>query len=183
MKRTYVACEPCRKRKVRCEIQDKPPCAKCYREHRECTFRHSAIATKRREPPLWTRPASTTQREFLPDDSQDMSPLQEFSDGRSSQASGYQHSSWQDERVMSSVISQPRHAMEVLFAAARPEQNADVNIESTPRIIHDNEITGNFYVTSPLSIPDDAVLNSWDKFRFVRQGWFTAQEAVTYIDL
>lgn len=34
-----------------------------------------------------------------------------------------------------------------------------------------------------LSEPTDATLDMWDKCRFVRQGWFTSQEAVTYIDL
>ncbi|KAL4864722.1 hypothetical protein BDV12DRAFT_205553 [Aspergillus spectabilis] len=31
--------------------------------------------------------------------------------------------------------------------------------------------------------PSEEVLDLWDKCRFVRQGWFTAQEAVTYLDL
>jgi hypothetical protein len=34
-----------------------------------------------------------------------------------------------------------------------------------------------------LSEPTDATLDMWDKCRFVRQGWFTSQEAVTYVDL
>lgn len=34
-----------------------------------------------------------------------------------------------------------------------------------------------------LSQADDPILDLWDKCRFVRQGWFTAQEAVTYVDL
>lgn len=34
-----------------------------------------------------------------------------------------------------------------------------------------------------LSEPTDSTLDMWDKCRFVRQGWFTSQEAVTYVDL
>lgn len=34
-----------------------------------------------------------------------------------------------------------------------------------------------------LSEPSEAVLDVWDRSRFVRQGCFTGQEAVTYIDL
>jgi hypothetical protein len=36
---------------------------------------------------------------------------------------------------------------------------------------------------SALSQPSADVLDLWDKCRFVRQGLFTGQEAVTYLDL
>jgi hypothetical protein len=39
------------------------------------------------------------------------------------------------------------------------------------------------YVVQRLSDVDEATLDLWEKVRFVRQGWFTSQEAVTYIDL
>ncbi|TDZ39590.1 hypothetical protein C8035_v005360 [Colletotrichum spinosum] len=39
------------------------------------------------------------------------------------------------------------------------------------------------FVILSLSEPTDATLNLWDKCRFVRQGWFTSQEAVTCSDL
>ncbi|EED20898.1 conserved hypothetical protein [Talaromyces stipitatus ATCC 10500] len=47
-KRVYQACEPCRERKVRCELGAvdqpcKPPCARCRRESRECVFAASRI--------------------------------------------------------------------------------------------------------------------------------------------
>ncbi|KAJ3949865.1 uncharacterized protein N0V96_000998 [Colletotrichum fioriniae] len=39
------------------------------------------------------------------------------------------------------------------------------------------------FIIQALSDPGDDTLDMWDKCRFVRQGWFTSQEAVTYIDL
>lgn len=39
------------------------------------------------------------------------------------------------------------------------------------------------YIVPRLSDADEATLDLWEKVRFVRQGWFTSQEAVTYIDL
>lgn len=45
------------------------------------------------------------------------------------------------------------------------------------------EYSGLGFTITALSEADDATLDMWDKCRFVRQGWFTAQEAVTYIDL
>jgi Fungal Zn(2)-Cys(6) binuclear cluster domain len=41
-KRTYQACLPCRKRKVRCDLGDidapNPPCVRCRRERKDCVF-------------------------------------------------------------------------------------------------------------------------------------------------
>jgi hypothetical protein len=34
-----------------------------------------------------------------------------------------------------------------------------------------------------LSEPSEETLDLWDKSRFVRQGFFTGQEAVSYVDL
>lgn len=57
-RRTYVACKSCRTRKVKCIIDNKPPCEKCAREHRECQFNTHKTGKKQRQPPLWTRSAS-----------------------------------------------------------------------------------------------------------------------------
>ena len=35
----------------------------------------------------------------------------------------------------------------------------------------------------PLSQPEPSILRLWESFRFVRMGWLTAKEAVSYIDL
>src|SRR2546421_9403469 len=50
-KRTYQACIPCRRRKVRCDLGSvdnphDPPCVRCRRESKECFF--SATRRKRR---------------------------------------------------------------------------------------------------------------------------------------
>ena len=42
--RSYQACVPCRKRKVRCDLGDPgnpsdPPCRRCRREHKDCFSR------------------------------------------------------------------------------------------------------------------------------------------------
>src|SRR5271167_2243583 len=41
--RSYQACVPCRKRKVKCDLGDPgnptdPPCRRCRREHKDCYF-------------------------------------------------------------------------------------------------------------------------------------------------
>ncbi|KAF4551197.1 Fungal Zn(2)-Cys(6) binuclear cluster domain-containing protein 12 [Elsinoe fawcettii] len=62
--RTYQACIPCRKRKVRCNLgpvdnPHDPPCDRCRRESKECFF----SATRRKK-----RPADSGADEIEPDD-------------------------------------------------------------------------------------------------------------------
>lgn len=45
--------------------------------------------------------------------------------------------------------------------------------ESVPRVVH----------AVDLSNPPQDTLNVWDACRFVKMGWFTAKEAVTFVDL
>ena len=56
--------------------------------------------------------------------------------------------------------------------AARPEGNADPVVIDPELIKRD-----------PLAEPGYAeALKAWARFRFVRAGWFTAQEAIDYIE-
>lgn len=58
-RRNYQACEPCRERKVKCDLGNvdnplPPPCAKCKREQKNCWFRETRKkegAAKDEEPP------------------------------------------------------------------------------------------------------------------------------------
>ncbi|KIW77545.1 hypothetical protein Z517_09991 [Fonsecaea pedrosoi CBS 271.37] len=52
-KRSYVACLRCRSRKVKCDLDGEPPCAKCRREHRECVFKSEYKTGRQRQPPRW----------------------------------------------------------------------------------------------------------------------------------
>lgn len=62
-RRNYQACEPCRERKVKCDLGNvdnplPPPCAKCKREQKECWFRDTRKkegAVKEEAPPAKRR--------------------------------------------------------------------------------------------------------------------------------
>src|SRR5947207_2850683 len=78
--RSYQACVPCRKRKVRCDLGDPgnpsdPPCRRCRREHKDCFFQdlrtkkggsskhnESAHATKRMRSETPTESTGTQPR-------------------------------------------------------------------------------------------------------------------------
>lgn len=62
----------------------------------------------------------------------------------------------------------------------QPSPNVPVAVPASERQSSHSGV--GFHILA-LSEPADAILDMWDKCRFVRQGWFTAQEAVTYIDL
>ncbi|KAL5336608.1 hypothetical protein BJX70DRAFT_409806 [Aspergillus crustosus] len=90
--------------------------------------------------------------------------------------------------VMSTIFTRPSDALDVLFDAARQVPLPGTGF-SAPDSFSAHGAGGNAVsesgqlAVSALSQPSDDVLDLWDKCRFVRQGWFTAQEAVTYIDL
>ena len=215
-KRGYVACLGCRSRKVRCVLDSKPPCAKCRREHRECVFQTDKKAGKHREVPWWARRESNPQDGLVEED-RDRSNGQPSSDHCHQVSSGtvrgvqsstspqytqhLQSSDRNDDpsltnRVISTILTRPSDALDVLFDAARPGQPVSVESSSSPQTRDhglstrssrggsSNAVSESGLVpVSCLSRPSDDVLDLWDKCRFVRQGWFTAQEAVTYLDL
>ncbi|RGP81385.1 hypothetical protein FLONG3_529 [Fusarium longipes] len=179
-KRSYVACISCRTRKSRCVIKDNPPCAKCAREHRECQFDRKPRVAKHRDAPKWTAPPlqtfQTTTNQFPPQNVDfNLSP-----DNNNHPLYG---------RVQSTIVTGVNDALDFLSDAAAQHSSAPSqrhppasNVQSNgPQVVSNSNGVG-FTITA-LSEPDDHVLDMWDRCRFVRQGWFTAQEAVTYIDL
>lgn len=212
-KRSYVACVSCRLRKARCIIGDHPPCAKCRREHRECQFGQKPKGPKHREAPKWTKSSARAAASAQPksyDASQSANgrgftqhttpPLTVASDdgrGAMSEASSTANSTLYN-RVMSTVVTGSNDALNILSDSVRPPPDRvssnlspqpsgqSVGQDGTPTVGPMVALGGSGglgIIISGLSEPEDETLDLWDKCRFVRQGWFTAQEAVTYIDL
>lgn len=220
LKRGYVACIPCRTRKVRCVIDNEPPCAKCAREHRDCDFEAHEKSWKHREPPRWAGKApreastanavalnATTQQRlpsFVPPSNEPMSPtVSATSVDRSPTTVHLSSASNHDtppvfvhhpnpmpntaspsftEKVVSSMISGPKDALDILFDAANQPPSSRAPNPGQTRLQLEFQ-SHPIPVVKQLSQPPDEDLDLWDKCRFVRQGWFTAQEAVTYVDL
>lgn len=209
--RTYVACVSCRARKVKCILTDSPPCAKCKREHRECIFDTERKKPKHRNPPRWTRdearqrarPDSTPgasggatglQRSSAnspeplttpPEPGRDTSATTQMSGARNPGGSASSSLPSISERLLSTVVTGSADALETLSHAVDHggvHEQARVHNANEP-LRATRSPNGIGLSMSCLSEVDDAVLDVWDKCRFVRQGWFTAQEAVTFVDL
>jgi hypothetical protein len=100
---------------------------------------------------------------------------------------------------MSAVISKPNDALNLLFEAAEHQEaseNADMEIDPQLQQQSTNPGAGLPAGSSPesiramkspgaLSLKDVSpqVLDVWGRFKFVKQDWFTAREAVYYIDM
>lgn len=105
--------------------------------------------------------------------------------------------------MMRTVVSSGNDALNILFEAAAAhsqedscnDQDAQARRSQLP--VHSNEGNGSDReqrsmtgvevapkVIYPVELSDASreVLNVWEGCRFVKMGWFTAREAVTYID-
>lgn len=96
--------------------------------------------------------------------------------------------------VMRTYLSSSKDALGVLFKAAEQRDTPGDQVENhdsnSALAFHDSPTSA--YTSgavpapippSKLSSPAPAVLEAWEACRFIRQGWFSAREAVTYIDL
>lgn len=88
--------------------------------------------------------------------------------------------------MVSTVMTGSTDALEVLFdstqaAPRHVEADDQSNAHNTQAVLREARIVQN--VIYSLSEPSEELLDLWDRCRFTRLGWFTAQEAITYIDL
>lgn len=95
------------------------------------------------------------------------------------------------DTVMRTVVSSGNDALNLLFRAAE-QRDAQSPQYQTPGS-HRSRVGGDFATpgrastvpteTVQLSHAQPSVLEVWSALRFTRMGWFTAEEAVTYMDL
>lgn len=191
------ACEPCREKKVRCELgsadhPSQPPCARCSRERKECFFAASRIrknaSTKRKaESPLevgFSRsegPAPVSNETQLPP----IAP--NFGDRVESRSlPGDRHA------AAALLEGHPRtyhDALTLLSEACEHSEGRKQNSDSGPSTVHPdirpthNEAphTNNHNASATNTGTRDA-LQAWSSVRFVRGGLFTAEEALDMVD-
>jgi len=191
----------CRKRKAKCDlgISGQPPCARCRREHRECIFpaERSANPNKRQRVGLHeVEHARDTPRRYSRDQtSPEFAPSTGYENGDSSNTMSASppvpviaKKLGLDDSVMRTVVSRGNEALDILFeAAAHQERNSASNAQSGQSTILPQPQTSPIAAIRKqavtLSSASANVLELWSSCRFVCQGWLSAQEAITYIDL
>ncbi|KAL2393364.1 Transcription factor hmgR [Exophiala dermatitidis] len=233
-KRTYKACESCRKTKAKCERdENSEACFKCQREQRECIFpahrstKRAKLAHAAPSPAVdasqdgtevarlghggnaWQQHQQNQQLAPSPSRSShlvDLSPrgdnplaqrpLVSGNDGanRSKQAvpahtAHSESTSLTDnlqDQVVQTVVASSSDAVGLLFRAAGSSDSESLDdsenhggIETGPAQSMSTGILSPSLNTREHVPPD--ILELWSQHRFVRQGWFTAREAVAYV--
>ncbi|QGA14004.1 hypothetical protein EYB26_001656 [Talaromyces marneffei] len=188
--RAYKACLSCRQKKAKCEIGAAPPCARCRREQRRCVF-----SEKR----SWARKARTdslspSQPKHTPQQHNHATPREPIDFQGSSEPNQLTNS------LMRHVVSSGNDALNLLFEAAAHtnSQSNDMTPDRQPGVGSGHGISkvlaqslpqATYTGTSPaapppieLSMTDANLISVWESFRVVKLGWFTAKEAVTFVD-
>ena len=201
--RSYQACVPCRKRKVRCDLGDPgnpsdPPCQRCRREHKDCFFQDirtkkstpikaenssskNGIATNTPTPPAKRQRHGETTASVAVTPSLPLPPLL--------------------DPLAEDVYCPPRHHHHHHPAATGPSES-----NTAERILHKevhnaNEALNLLYEAAAESRPDEAGRAAsddatgrfsdtdnantlaWQDFWCVKAGWMTDLEARCYADL
>ncbi|KAF2755155.1 hypothetical protein EJ05DRAFT_494195 [Pseudovirgaria hyperparasitica] len=204
--RAYKACIPCRKRKAKCDVPDAgPPCQRCRRELRECIFSDERSWTKKRkrdEINEEVTDAANRESDDITGVRFHLSPEIHDSHTGTATVSRPAASARINEdatsfrkSVMRTVVSNSKDALDILFQAAEhPNSRTDegqsedetsaTNVQTTTYQTPTASLS-TFPFTHSLvttrSSPE--VLKTWNACRFVRMGLFSAEEALTYVEL
>ncbi|KAJ5404284.1 hypothetical protein N7509_004155 [Penicillium cosmopolitanum] len=189
-RRVYQACEPCREKKVRCELgsadsPSKPPCARCRRESKDCFFsalRSRKIANRKSQPsPRKPRPQPTT---FSPNSillspgnptptEEDSRPLP--GDGRATAAllEGHPRTYHEALTLLSEACEHSEARRESTDGSPSNHPNAT---ENSP------DLRLGIQIVPTANRHTNDALRAWSNLRFVRGGLFTAEEALDMVD-
>lgn len=177
--RTYKACIPCARRKVKCEPAEGGKCVRCKKKSIDCLFTTKKPWARgaRNTPEGTTGPNSriddTTSPRFVKH--QVFLPI--ANSGRLRSVSDHEHGNQEDglpTSMLQKVVTSNKDALEILFdAAIRDESQSQLN----------NSLATNPTPPLPPVATDADALRIWNAYRFVKMGWFSAQEAMALVDL
>lgn len=198
-RRSYKACNLCRRKKIRCVVDPGGggSCLRCRREGKPCVFpsersdhAHSMSASAA------SGAASDDNHSHIqvPDHPGPWVSVEEEetfvaasgTDGSITTHGGGATSTGDDlaSSVMRTLVSNGNDALRLLFQAATEHGDAGSMGMAPPTQPpgHAQTIASEASQQRPVP-PPSSVLQLWAAFRFVKMGWFTAEEAVQYMDL
>jgi Fungal Zn(2)-Cys(6) binuclear cluster domain len=191
--RSYQACVPCRKRKVKCDLGDPgspsdPPCRRCRREHKDCYFQD--LRTRKASPPKVDRDVGRSKRIRFDTAKSSTAGSHVMSDSRvessladdlfTSTASGTTHlgaslspkDSAAADRILHKEVHNANEALNLLYEAA-----------AEGRFASDDGKTNLISLDHRSLSSDDPNTAAWRDFWCVKAGWMTSNEARDYINL
>jgi hypothetical protein len=188
--RSYQACVPCRKRKVKCDLGDPgnpcdPPCLRCRREHKDCYFqdlrtsKNSSSAKGDAGPPAKrariegvaeSSPASLHSATGQLNSFGDIFAVAKSSVTRRAAVLSPNESATAD-RILHKEVHNAKEALNLLYeAAAESRSESDDGHGAHPK-------------SDARANTDDINTVAWRDFWCVKAGWMTEGEARHYIDL
>lgn len=187
--RAYKACLRCRQTKAKCEPHlNSQSCTKCSRESRVCEFPSERFAKKRKtetRASLASGPIPTARQSHH---SHVTSPQEADDPPREDDTSH----NYEDE-VVDTVVTTSTDALGLLFRAAEQqasktnrEHGHDPSPDSGRSNLPGIQSSETYPATIPISWLSSASTSEfelWNQHSFVRQGYFSAVEAITYVNL
>jgi hypothetical protein len=163
---------------------------------------HNIVATDEATVPAPAQGPSPVSHGASRADAADSSHQSYDNDARSNRTQSTSHLA---NSMMRTVVSSGNDALNILFEAANAQSQEDSMMESDSMPENEQHRAGHPVTCEgsskqiELTVPPEVlkkamrpvelshvskdVLNVWEACRFVRMGWFTAREAVTFIDL
>jgi len=97
------------------------------------------------------------------------------------------------DSVMRTVISSGQDALDVLITAIEQDQTPrgvpqmqhtppSTTYTPGPNASHANSPVVTLFPSNPTTVSEN-MFRTWSNVRFIRMGWMTALEAITYVDL
>lgn len=85
--------------------------------------------------------------------------------------------------VLRTFVTSSSDAVGLLFKAAEQNNSDSSDEHAESDDIRQNDMPGSVYSMPSPALASNETLSLWEQHRFVRQGWFTSREAVSYIEL
>lgn len=167
-RRAYKACIPCRQRKVKCRPTDESsqPCSRCKNMGLECSFTEKLPWSREKqssEPPRFSDATSkySQQQQNFSFPAQDVPCI---INGRSARSTA----------ILKQPVSSSSDALDILFKTAHDDSGT-----TTPTISGGEKQQQKHHA----EVPNPDAIRIWNACRFVKMGWFTANEAIDLVNL
>lgn len=162
-RRAYKACIPCRQRKVKCHLTDRSShlCSRCKSMGLECSFTKKVPWSRERDNSETTSSSDATLK-FSEQKQNSLFPVRDapcIIDSCSARSTA----------LLKQPVSSSNDALNILFKTAH-----DGSRTSGSEMLQQNPHT---------EIPNPEVIRIWSACRFVKMGWFTANEAIDLVNL